>query len=69
MFEIFFVYLFTYFLIVFFSFVSEITYKKKSLTDCAKDYKKILLRSFIYFIVLVIFSLIYHKLNIGVAPD
>ena len=69
MFKIFFVYLFAYFMIVFFSFVSEITYNKKSLTDCGKHYKKILLRSLIYFILLVIFSFIYHKWNIGTTPD
>jgi hypothetical protein len=58
------IYALVYLLILFFSFVSEITYKKRSITSTFNDFKRISLRSFLYFTVMVVFSCIYYILGI-----
>ncbi len=58
------VYAILFLLILLFSFVSEITYKKRPISSVLNDYKRISFRSFLYFIVLVVFTYIYYLLGI-----
>jgi hypothetical protein len=48
-----------YVLIVFFSLLSEITQKKKKPKDAFLGIKSIMLKSFLYFLVLIIASYVY----------
>lgn len=50
---------------VFFMFVSEITYKKKSLSAVLKDYKSIIIKCTLIFGVFVIASAVYHVMGIS----
>jgi hypothetical protein len=52
-----------YLVILFFSIVSEITYKKKKLSEVASDIKNIIWKSALAFITLLLFSYIYYLLH------
>jgi hypothetical protein len=54
-----------YMFVLFFSFLSELTYRKRSLADIKADKWKIFWRATISFVVLIVASFIYHILGIG----
>jgi len=52
------VFIVTYVVIIFFSIVSEITYKKREFTAIIKDFKKIAVKSALILLILLVFTLI-----------
>lgn len=59
MLKIIFLFIFVFLAIVVFSFLSEIIYKRRSLSSVIKDYKKILIKSFFGTFVLIVATFIY----------
>jgi hypothetical protein len=53
-----------YIIVLFFSFVSEYTYKKKSFSEIKENAKSIIFEATIIFIVMIIASIIYFQLGI-----
>ena len=59
MYKIVMIYIILYLLTLFFSCVSEITYRKKVLKDVVSDFKRIWWRSSLIFVVFLISSILY----------
>ena len=58
------VYLVLYLLVIFFSFLSELIFRKVSFGRLRKNYKKVLLKSSLIFLIFVIASLFYQFMGI-----
>ncbi len=54
-----------YFLAIFFSIVSEITYKKRNLRDVIYDFKQIWYKSSILFLIFIMASIIYYFFGVN----
>ena len=68
MWKIIFIMALIYFICIFFSFISEITYKKRAPKLVLKDYKRIWIKSSLIFLVFLAGSIFYYKIGVKFNP-
>jgi Na+-transporting methylmalonyl-CoA/oxaloacetate decarboxylase gamma subunit len=62
--KLFFVFILLYLLILFLTFISEVTYKKRTIPEVRNDIKKIIMKTSILYLVFIAATIFYQLIGI-----